>query len=173
MDLTLGIERLRNWLGFRRTEACTNGGEKTWCSCSKFMRWPIIGQYSGHMILLTNQMPVLLFTDNSASEIVAKFRDLPYDETTLSPDYEDPSSSSDEDSTDPAVTTPITTPSPPPASFTSPASTTEDRWDYQTLYINSFTEICTVYKTMPLAKNAAPLMIYVLLGATVDSMFHF
>jgi len=64
-------------------------------------------------------------TDTSASEIVAKFRDLLYDETTLSPDYEDPSSSSSyEDSTDP-VTTPITTPPPAPASSTSPASTTE------------------------------------------------
>merc|ERR1711884_890596 len=65
-------------------------------------------------------------TDSSASEIIAKFRDLLNDETTLSPDYEDPSPSSSlyEDSTDP-VTTPITTPSPPPASSTSPASTTE------------------------------------------------
>ena len=89
---------------------------------------------------MTNQRPVfrshdlidqskasIIVTDNSASEIVAKFRDLLYDETTLSPDYEDPSSSADEDSTDPAVTTPITTPSPPPASSTSPVTTTEDR----------------------------------------------
>ena len=67
----------------------------------------------------------MIFTDSSASEIVAKFRDLLYDETTLSPDYEDPSSSSlYEDSTDP-VTTPITTPSPTPASSTSPITTTE------------------------------------------------
>ena len=50
------------------------------------------------------------------SEIIGKFRDLLYDETTLSPDYED--------STD-MVTSPSTTPSSPPP--TSPVTTTEAR----------------------------------------------
>ena len=49
------------------------------------------------------------FSENSASEIIDKFRDLLYDETTLSPDYEE--------STDPdmGVTRPSTTPSPSPS----------------------------------------------------------
>ena len=51
------------------------------------------------------------------SEIIGKFRDLLYDETTLSPDYED--------STD-MVTTPSTTPASPPTS-SSPVTTTEAR----------------------------------------------
>ena len=52
------------------------------------------------------------------SEIIGKFRDLLYDETTLSPDYED--------STD-MVTSPSTTPSSPPPTSSSPVTTTEAR----------------------------------------------
>ena len=57
------------------------------------------------------------YAENSASEIIGKFRDLLYDETTMSPDYED--------STD-IVTSPSTTPS--SSTSLSPVTTTEARW---------------------------------------------
>lgn len=64
--------------------------------------------------------PKILFNFSENKEIIDKFRDLLYDETTLSPDYED---STD---TDMGVTRPSTTPPPSPSS--SPVTTTEARW---------------------------------------------
>ena len=85
------------------------------------MFYPMSKSRNSRYAITPQAQNIISFNFSENREIIDKFRDLLYDETTLSPDYEE--------STDPdmGVTRPSTTPSPSSPSSPSLVTTTQAR----------------------------------------------